>query len=276
MRKVVIWLFSSLFSIIAPLTILAITFYSLFSTPELLKESLGQSNIYPETVKFVVNQIGEAVKGTPPLAPLKGAVADELTPTYLQSKIEIFLDQLYAYASQDSETPPSLKFKDLKDKIAKKFPLFKRLPAESTQIFDQEYKLDANQLKTARETHKYTWLFSLWGSVASIALLVLILAWSSSFRSGIRTCGRLLLKAGLPSLITTLIGLFIILKTPLPSLHLPPPMEFLEKSTTAWVLFISQKLLIQLALAYATVSAAGVLAYVSSLGGNEDAGLTPS
>lgn len=260
MRKFFIAVLSSIFFLIAPLAVYLVVFYQLFSTPDLIKQSLNQANAYPIFADSLTSLLAEQFKTAPQLKPVVDAFKQELTGDYLKSKFETYIDQTYSLLQGRSTVSPTFSLADLKSRLQSRTKLISRLPPESLKAFENEFKLNPEQVKPLQMGYDNLRIASLVGAAFSLLVLLLIFALGKNLNHRLRLVAKSLLSVGISNLIG--VGLFALLLPQVRNFKLPNIPESLSALNTAvgsLLVFMFGKVIFYLAIPFAIMFVLGLV-----------------
>ena len=142
-------LFLLFFVILSPLFVFILTLrFSNYSLPT-IKSQLANNRIYTHIVDSVNQGIDSSLESgeSDDLIATLGPILKkrELTPDYLQSKVETFVDDLDAWLKGKTEEPPVLSFQDLKLKVTNQNPDLLEQLREATREMSRQRSLESEQ-----------------------------------------------------------------------------------------------------------------------------------
>jgi hypothetical protein len=98
-------------------------------TVKKVEANLQQDQVYAQMSQAIQSHLAEAGTDEQTMAPedqVMALVRTELTPAYLQLKIETLLDQTAAWTVDSGQTPPAISFNDIQQKLVAKNPAIKQ------------------------------------------------------------------------------------------------------------------------------------------------------
>ncbi|MBI3627068.1 hypothetical protein HY224_03410 [Candidatus Uhrbacteria bacterium] len=259
MRKLSLWLLSFLFGLSASVSLLLLLAYLLFGQPQMVKNSLVQSHMYNEVVYFVQGQLNQLTKQQPQMKALTDPIIHELKPSYLQNKIEKFLNDTYSFAQGGSNTLPVITLSDFKKQLIAKNPSLARLPAEISDIFDQRLGPSEEQGQQLRRISLITQQALYISTALSLVFLILLFLLGQTLAQRFKILGKEILKIALPGAISTLIAWLILWFVPNPHINLPENVAFLQKPIIDFSILLTKELLIYSALLYGGLTILGAI-----------------
>lgn len=232
-----------------------------------LKTQLLTSAVYSKLVTALDREIDRAIKegeADDPLRLVGPILKQEVTPQYLQTKVEALLDDTSAWLSGRTNEPPAISLKDLKEKFRRQNPqLFVELEALGKELnaqkktLEQQPDVDIEKLIKSDFTFplgkQLTWL-KWWYDMATTRLLLVAAALvgfllalvflNDSKQSKFRWAGAALGLASLWNILFWLVAVGISRLVPivlaqaageLPSFVSPLIMAFLQPLVTSYL-----------------------------------------
>jgi hypothetical protein len=200
---------------------LASLLYGGFSA-QVLKEELSQTKVYERLLSSPNKEVSDNLILT--------ALANRVTPTYLQNKVEGVIDDSYTWVIGKTKKPPLLSFNDLKDDIIASDPELSKLTSEFKELpkTEEAYESYPPQRETEINFVKNDFSFPLKDQLAGIkqtytvlsivlpiliVLLILclvnLLVANHTARSRLRWVGSVFLLGGVFGYLTLLLSQYV-------------------------------------------------------------------
>lgn len=269
MRGFFTFILFSLFLIAFPLTVLIYRVSSLMQ-PTYINNKLVESQIYTSTANTLPSIFSD--KDDNVLSPelentLEEFVKKEITPEYLQGKTESFVKDFHDYFSGKTETPPSITFSELKDKlgvVTQEEPL----PEELDKFLSTTYKVNHAEVTSKLRTgYQILQKAALPLGAISIVLLAGIFLLAKGIKSKLRKVSLALLVSSIFGLLSSLSLVFLsrIVSSVSNSALEASPLEKLSESIDKLISLIATDLALFPLIVFGSAIALALLLFIISL-----------
>ncbi|OGY24169.1 MAG: hypothetical protein A2172_01330 [Candidatus Woykebacteria bacterium RBG_13_40_15] len=196
MRTFLAFLMAFIFLFTFPLAVISFSLEHIL-TPTYLKSSLYKSGVYKAATSALISVVDEIKNEENQISiedqqELKNFIKNEVTPTYVRNKVELFLDQTFLYLGSKSENPPGVMFSDLKPK-AKEIFGGEPVPKEIDDLLSKPLALPQNEAKKFRNVYQIFQKATIPFIIINLSLLLVIFLLVKGLKSKLRWVSATLL-----------------------------------------------------------------------------------